>query len=144
MPLNPGALQSGILDVCSNPADTAAGCADKWAQAVADYAAGIVPPSATVAAARSVLSGALAGAFASPAAAPIMESAFAAFALTVGGGQAGFVPVPPPRPVGFVALLAAPQPTHASAAAAMTALIDSWMRSGSSTPAVGGPPVLWT
>lgn len=144
MPLNSGALQSGILSVCSAPSSSAAGCADQWSQAMAAYATGIFPPSVTVGAARSALSGALAGAFASPAAAPLMETAFAAFAATVGAGQAGFVPVPPPRPVGFAALLAAPQPTHAAAAAAMTTLIDAWMRSGSSTPAIGGSPVPWT
>lgn len=144
MPLNSGKLRAGILDVCSNPAETAAGCAQQWAQAMGDYAAGIVPPSATVTAARSALATALAGAFATPFAAPLMEIAFAAFAVTVGGGQVGFVPVPPPRPVGFAALLAVIAPTHADAATAVTTLVDTWMRSGSSTPVAGGSPVPWS
>lgn len=144
MPLASSKLQSGILGVCSSPADTAAGCAQQWAQAMGDYAAGIVPPSTTVPVAQSALASALAGAFVTPFAAPLMEAAFAAFAASVGGGQIGFVPVPPPRPVGFAALLAVIAPTHADAASAVTALVDSWMRSGSSTPLVGGSPVPWS
>lgn len=144
MPLSLAALQSGIQNVCASPAETAAGCADQWAQAMGDYAEALVPASATVSAARATLASSLAAAFVTSFAAPGMDSAFAAFAATVGAGQVGFVPVPPPRPVGFAALLATLQPTHNSAAAAVAGLIDSWMRSGSSTPVAGGPPVPWT
>lgn len=142
--LDSGKLQSAIFSVCESPAQTAAACAQQWAQAMGDYASGIVPPSTTVPAARSALAGSLAAAFATPFAAPGMESAFAAFAATVGAGQAGFVPLPPPRPVGFAALLAVISPTHASAAAAVASLVDTWMRSGSSTPVAGGSPVPWS
>lgn len=144
MPLNLSALQSGIHDVCANPAEDAGGCAQQWAQALGDYASAIVPASATVEAARATLASLLAAAFVTSSAAPGMETAFAAFAATVGGGQAGFVPVPPPRSVGFAALLATLQPTHDSAAAAVAALIDSWMRTGSSAPVGGGSPVPWS
>jgi hypothetical protein len=98
------------------------------------YAVTIMPPSASVAAAVSTLSGALASAFAAPAAAPGMESAFAAFATTVGGGMAGFAPIPPPAPVGFASQFAGPYPeTHEAAGDQIGTLIHSWMSTGSST-----------
>lgn len=134
MPLALPALQSGIENVAANPPATAAGCAQAWADAVQAYAGGIVPPSATVAAAAAALAGALTAAFQSPAAAPGMESAFAAFAASVGGGMAGFAPVPPPAPVGFASQFSGPAPpSHSAAASAIAGLIDTWLRTGSAT-----------
>lgn len=146
MPLATGALQGGLASLFADPADDYAGCASAWVAAVKDYAAGIVPASAAVNGAAAALEGALAGAFATPAAAPGMEAAFAAFALAVGGGMApAFVATPPAGPVGFVSLFAGPKPaTHAEAASNIANLIDSWMRSGTATPSVGGSPVTWS
>ena len=63
-----------------------------------------------------------------------MESAFSTFAVTVGGGMAGFVPTPPPAPVGFASQFAGPKPaTAAAASSAIASLIDTWMKTGLST-----------
>jgi heme/copper-type cytochrome/quinol oxidase subunit 1 len=98
-----------------------------------------------VAAAAATLEGALATAFAASAAAPGMESAFAAFAATVGTGMApAFVATPPAGQVGFATQFLAQPATHALAAAAISGLIDTWMKTGSATPSGGGAPVPWT
>jgi hypothetical protein len=146
MPLLPNVLESGIESVCSNPGPSSAACAAQWAQAMGDYTQTVAPPSLTVQAAVAALTGALSGAFASPVAAPGMESAFGAFAATVGAGMApAFVAAPPPRPVGFASLFAQPPPvSHSAAAASMTALLDGWMRTATATPASGGAPIPWT
>ncbi len=134
MPVALPALQSGLSGVASDPPPSIAECAQAWADAVQSYAAGVIPPSTTVAAAASALAGALVSAFGAPAAAPGMESAFAAFAATVGGGMAGWLPVPPPAPVGFATQFAGPKPaTHAAAASAVASLIDAWFRTGTAT-----------
>jgi len=63
-----------------------------------------------------------------------MEAAFAAFAVTLGGGMAGHAPVPPPGPVGFAGIFAQPQSaTHATAATAVASAIDTWLRTGIGT-----------
>ena len=145
MPLLLSALTDGLESVAADPPATEALCAVDWADAVEAYAVGIVPASTTVAAAAAVLSIALAAAFQLPAAAPAMETGFATFAITVGGGMAGFVPTPPPGIVGFAAQFAGPKPaTHAAAATAVGGIIDTWLRTGSSVPTGGGPPIPWS
>lgn len=135
MPLSKPSLKSGLLGACSNPGDSPAACAAQWAAAVRDFAAALVPPSVSVAAAASTLESALSAAFASAAAAPLMENAFAAFGATVALGQAPtFAGVPPTAPVGFAARFAGPMPeTHDDAASAVANLIDAWMKTGTAT-----------
>jgi hypothetical protein len=139
MPRNASALEAGLLAVASSPPDGPAECAAAWADAVASFATGIVPPSSTVAAAASALEGSLAAAFQTTNAAPLMEVAFLAFATAVGGGMAGYTPTPPAAPVGFATEFAAPFPAdHGEAASNIASLIDTWMRTGIATLAV--PP----
>jgi hypothetical protein len=135
MPLDVSALSSGLAECFAHPAADAAGCAGQWADAAQAYASGIVPPSTTVNAAAEALEGALAGAFASPAAIPVMESAFAAFAVSIASGMAPlFTGAPPSGPVGFAGQFAGPAPeTHGEAAGAIASLIDTWMKSGTAT-----------
>lgn len=145
MPLLPAGLSSDLEALAADPPDTAAGCAQAWADAMETYAAGIVPASTTVSAAAAALAAALTGAFEARPAAALLETAFLTFATTVGGGMAGFTPTPPPGPVGFVALFAGPNATtHAAGAAAMSGIIDTWMRTGTATPSGGGPAVAWS
>ena len=135
MALDPTGLEDdGLEPICSAPPATAAACAQAWADAMEAYAADIVPPSTTVSAASTTLAGALTTAFQSPAAAPGMETAFAAFAATVGGGMVGWAATPPPAPVGFATQFAGPKPTtHAAAASTIAGLIHSWMTTGTAT-----------
>lgn len=136
MPLSLSTLQDALESEFANPPSTSAQCAQAWADAMQSYASGIVPPSTSVSTAAGTLASALTAAFSSPAAAPLMETAFAAFAATVGAGMAaaGFTGTPPPGPVGFAPqFLAAKPPTHAAAAATYASLIDTWMKTGVAT-----------
>lgn len=133
MPLDASALSSGLVSLFSSPPSSAAGCAGQWASAVQSWAAGIVPASAAVSGAVSTLQGALASAFATPNCAPAMESAFSAFAITVGGGMAGYAPTPPPAPVGFATQFLSKPATASAAASAIASIIDVWMKTGLST-----------
>jgi len=148
MPLALPALTSQLQSLFANPPPDAAACAQAWGNAMGAYASAVIPASTTVAAAASALSAALAGPFGAPNAAPAMESAFAQFALTVGGGMAaaGFAAVPPPAPVGFAPLFAGPKPaSHADAAQSIAGQIDTWMKTGTAT--LVAPPntlVPWT
>jgi hypothetical protein len=146
MPLVLSALSSGLQSVFANPPATAAACANGWASAVSSWASAIIPASTTVSSAVSTLRGALASAFASPNDASALESAFAAFAVAVGGGMVGYVPTTPPAPVGFATQFSGPKPaTAAAAASAIASLIDAWMRTGIGTlVAPPNTPVPWS
>jgi hypothetical protein len=147
MPLNPAALTSSPGLPGAGGRDYPATrelCAHEWAEAMRVYAAAITPPSSSVAAAAAALEAALVSAFATTSAAAPLESAFAAFALSVGGGMVGFLPTPPPAPVGFAALLTMsnPAPTRSAAVANIAATIDAWMHTGVATNLVGVYPWL--
>jgi hypothetical protein len=152
MPLDAATLQTELetffVDCAhADPALSAAECGARWADAVGAYAAGIVPPSTTVAAASSALSAALAGAFTSPSgAAPGFDAAFAAFAVTVAAGMLPtYTGVPPAVALGVAGQLASNIDTHAAAAASWALFLDAWFRTGSA--ALVAPPntvVLWT
>ena len=127
--------------------DSAEQAAKEWADAVQVYAAGIVAPSATVAAARTALEAALLPAFRSTDAAALLEQAFKAFAVTVGGGMApAFVAVPPPGLIGFAELFKQSPPQSTAEGVARIAIrIDAWMRTGTAAVAMPpGPPVPWS
>lgn len=146
MPLIAASLSSDLAGIAESPPNTSAQCAQAWANAIQSYAAAVVPPSTTVAAAGSALAAALVAAFAAPAAAPGMEAGFAAFGAALGAGMApAFVAVPPAVPVGFGPQFAGPKPgTHQAAGDAISSLIDIWMRTGTATPSGGGPAAPWT
>lgn len=134
MPLNESALSGGLTSLFSNPPPSAAACAEQWASATQSWASGIVPASTTVASAAATLRSSLASAFGVPDSAQAMESAFATFAASVGAGMTGFVPTPPPAPIGFASQFSGPKPATASDAAhAISTRIDTWMRTGLST-----------
>jgi hypothetical protein len=135
MPLDTASLGSALGDLFDDPPHDRGACAQAWADAVKGFAAKVIPASTTVSGAASTLEGALLSAFGSQAAAPALEQAFAAFAVSVAGGMAaaGFTGVPPPGPVGFAALLATIQSSRSSAAAAWAAKIDAWARTGTAT-----------
>lgn len=148
MPLNLPALSNGLASCFSAPAADAAGCGQQWADAVKEYAAGIVPPVPTPAleGAASALASALGGAFSNPSAIAGMESAFAAFGASVALGMAPtFAGVPPAGPVGFADQFAGAAPeTHGEAASAIAERIDVWMKSGTATlVAPPNTPVTW-
>lgn len=145
MSLNKAALKADLQAIASSPPATSAACAQAWAAALGTYASGLTPPSTTVEAAKGALQTALVAAFAAGAAAPFMETAFAAFGVALGTGQApAFVATPPASPVGFAALFTPPYPsTHAAAAQALADAIHAWATSGSATPSGGGGPTAW-
>jgi len=135
MPLNKAALQTSLTNLMTTHGATTLACAGLWASAFGSYASGVVPSSTTVSAAQTTLQAALAAAFATPSALAAMDAAFTAAAATIAGGMAPtYTGVPPPAPIGWAVLLAAPYPATAAAAAAKVATaIDTWMRTGSAT-----------
>jgi hypothetical protein len=148
VPLVKAALRDALEVVFTSPDATAVDNAQAWADAVRVYAVGVepaaVPPA--VAAAANALAAALAGAFAASAAVPGMEAAFATFAAALGAAMApAFVAVPPAGPVGFASLASGPMPDTAAAGADRIAgLIDTWIKTGTATPALGGAAVSWS
>lgn len=146
MPLIAANLQNALQSLSENPGATIADCAQLWANAVQSYASTVAPPSTTIAAAGATLTAQLTAAFGQPAAAPAMDAAFTAFALTLGAGMLpAFVAVPPPAPVGFALLFAEPYPPTAAAfGQKMASRIDTWMRTGTATPVPVGSPLPWS
>lgn len=127
--------------------------ADLWRAACAAYAAGIVPPSTTVAAASTALAATLTGVFSTggtgPAKAAAMEAAFLAWATAIGLGMLpAFASTPPAGLIGFAAEFAKPPDqwltTYALAAAFWSSAIDVWMKTGIATlVAPPNTPQLW-
>ena len=152
MPVNLPGLQSDLESFfgnpppSDNPATARASAASSWASAMQSYATAVVPPSTQVATAATALETALVGAFSGDVNSILvtMETAFLAFATTVGAGMApAFVATPPPAPVGF-ATLTAPAASPAAAAATWATLIDTWFKTGTAVPSGGGGTVNWS
>jgi hypothetical protein len=135
MPVNSSGLSGALASNFASPAADAAGCAKQWADAMRDYASGVVPPSLNVKTAAAALESGLSSAFAAPSAIAGMEQAFAAFAASLALGMAPtFTGVPPPGPVGFAAQFGGPAPeTHGAAAGAIAGRIDAWFKTGTAT-----------
>lgn len=144
MALDLAALEEGLESVASNPPATHAACAKAWAEALGEYAEGIVPASTTVEVAVEILEEQLVAAFQTTNAAPRMEIAMGLFAFALATGMAGFEPALPPVAVGFSDQFSTKPETHAQAAEEVANLIDTWMRTGTATPTGGGTPVNWS
>lgn len=147
MALNLAGLTADLTTLFASPPATRALCAQAWADAMASYASAVVPASTTVAPASATLATSLATAFAQPSAAAQMETAFTAWATTVGAGMAaaGWTGAPPPGPVGFATLAGTQPATHADAAASFAGLINTWALTG--TAVLIAPPntaTTWT
>lgn len=144
--LSAALLKTEFLGFFGSAPSTYEGCGQAWADAVGAYAASITPPSTSVQAAATSLAQGLGAAFALPSGTAAMESAFASFAAAVGLGMAGYVPTPPPGPVGFLAAFSQAIPkTHEEAADRMAGLIHGWMTTGLATLAVPpGTVVPWS
>lgn len=138
MPLIATTLQSKLRILFSDPPQTTPECAQKWAEAMQVYAATVVPPSTTLAAAVQGLQGALSGMSASGAAVQVFTAAFSAFGVTLAGGMpVGTGPAVPPA-IPFI-LPVAPTDQPDVAAQAIATAIDAWMRTGLSAPPASLP-----
>jgi hypothetical protein len=150
MPLIQSNLENALASFFDDPPETAALCAENWADAMRDYALPIVPPSTTAAAAALALSAALTPIFEtslSPSVTAIgMETAWLAFATSLGSGMApGWVSTPPPGLIGFLALFSAPPPSTAQEAASnFSNAIHIWMSTGIAVNSTSGASVNWS
>jgi hypothetical protein len=136
MPLAPPALESAIAALTgdNSPASPAA-AAQAWADAAQAMFAGVVPASTTVTAAAATLKTAIETAFgATSGLDAALESAFAAFAVTIAGGMLPlYTGIPPPAPVGFVAMLSTNRPSLDAFAADLADALDTWAKTGTAT-----------
>lgn len=135
MPLDTTGLTTDLTTLFVSPPNTAAECASQWATAIESYSITIVPPSTTVSAAKTTLQISLTSAFENnlnaDTTASEMETAFLAFAVTVGLGMAPtFTSTPPSTSVGFRPLLDLTPSTHSEAVNSFVGVIDLWMRTG--------------
>lgn len=153
MPLLTPGLILDLNSLFSEPPEGFVGCATQWGDAIQAYTVGIIPPSTTVAVAVLTLKTALATAFETgqaegtgAALATQLELAFAVFALTISGGMVpAFIGAPPTAPMGWAAALAEDPPsTHSEAANKYSDLIDTWMKTGTAVPSIGGDSVNWS
>lgn len=146
MALSETQLKQAFKDIADSPPSTHAEAAELWADAIVNYAAGVVPPAVGVSALKGALVGVFTGAFSSAAAAPLMEPAMAVFGAGVGLGMApAFVAVPPAGPVNFALLWVATTDNTDQAAADLAGAIDTWMKTGTATAiAPGSTPVNWS
>lgn len=145
MPLSLSTLESELEGLFADPPSSIAECAQGWADAIEAYASDMMPPSSTVSSAASTLAGALTAAFAIPGgAAPLMEVAFLAFGVTVGGGMVPLIAVPPAAPVGFATQFLVHPATHAEAASQIAGLIDTWMKLGTANTVPPTSPIPWS
>jgi hypothetical protein len=134
MSLDPDTMQTALETFFASPPPTAADCAAAWADALRALVVGIVPASTTVESACATLESQLAAAFDTANAVPGVDAAFTAFAAALGLGMApAYTATPPAAPLGIASLLATSRETHAAAAAAFGAHIDTWLRTGTAT-----------
>lgn len=134
MALNDSALVDDLTAFLANVPPGEAACAAAWAEIMGDYASGLTPPSAAVAAASAALEAGLAGMSGSGAASGIFASAFSAFGSALAGGMAP--PGVPPGPFNLSsAVIHPPTGNPATAAASLGAAIGAWIRTG-----ITGPP----
>jgi len=150
MPLVVATLQASILDLIDNPSDTAAGAAEKWSDAIGDYASAIVmAPTTTGEDAKSDLKDALTITFESPSdtttASTTWDAPMAAFAGTLAGGMApDFTGTPPGAGFSSVVFTGANFEDSTAAAAALSASIDGWFKTGIAVNNSSGASSTWS
>lgn len=148
MALDSAGLLGDLNTLFSGPPDSISGCAQAWGDLMESYSVGVIPPCTTVSAAASALTAELTSTVfpnsASASMIPLLETAFANFALVIAGGMAPtYIALPPAGLVGFASLTTAS--SHLVGAINFFILIDAWMKTGTATLAV--PPftaVTWT
>ena len=137
MPLIKATLENGLRALFENPPLLEEACAAQWASAMVAYATPIVPPSAAVAGAQGALQSALSGMSEPDALVGKLQAALTAFAGTVGGGMAPFVPTPPPVPCPLAFLQSLQTLSPDEAASQIATAIDTWMKTGIATSPAG-------
>ena len=143
MALVASVLSAQLLPLFVSPPDNVPDCAAAWADAIKTYSATIDPKSSALSAAASALEPLLVLAFTSSSNftacnTSLIENAFKAWAAIVGPGMVG---QPSTVPLGTATVSVAPtgeiglcsigtQDDYASAAAAFSDKIDTWVKTG--------------
>tara|TARA_Y100000310_G_scaffold248042_1_gene253837 strand:+ start:985 stop:1440 length:456 start_codon:yes stop_codon:yes gene_type:complete len=151
MPLVAATLETSIKDLIDDPSDTAAGAAQKWSDAIGDYASAIVmAPTTTGEAAKAALLGALTATFGNPTdgtppVSTTWDAPMAAFAGTLAGGMApAFTGTPPGAGFSSVVFTGANFEDSGAAAAALSASIDGWFKTGIAVNNSSGASSTWS
>lgn len=140
MPLSTSVLKQELVKIMDKNSGSFQGfpynnfdCAQRWSEAVAQYAQSIIPPSTTVNQAKQ----AFATSFSSinPNANngnQVFQTSFAQFAVVLGSGMVGWVATPPPFPLNIspVSIIGLSGGSGTDCAEALAQLIDAWFRTG--------------
>ena len=123
--------------------------AKNWANAICDYAATVTPVATPIAveAAKAAFEAAVFGLITSQTFIVGIPAAFTTYAAALGAGMSpSFVATPPPTPIVLDAAWAIGLAggKDSEIAKTLTTIIDTWFRTGTATPSVGGAPVLWS
>ena len=132
----------GFVGFGTNPLQVAT----KWSDVVNTYASAVIPISTTSVAAKAAFIAALTPGVAPGAFMPALASAFTAYALALAGGMAGagFVGTPPPSPIVLPPFPATTATTASAVAASWGTIIDTWFKTGTATPIIGGATITWS
>lgn len=142
-------LERDLLSLFEDPPETAALCAQRWAEAMENYASTVLPRSSTASAASAALELSLVSLFStslsSTTTSIAMEAAWLTFATTLGIGMApDWVSTPPPGPIGFSLLFEARPETHREAASNFATSIHLWLLTGIAVNSTSGATVNWS
>lgn len=153
MPLSSSTINTELLKLLDkdNPSFVGFGqnplqVATKWADAIDNYASLVIPISTTSIPAKAAFIAALIPGVAPGAFMPALTLALTTYASSLAGGMtlAGFVGTPPPVPIVLPLFPATPLTTASMVANSWSTIIDTWFRTGTATPIIGGSPILWS
>lgn len=153
MPLLPNILQLELSKIIDSEHPQFVGfpqnqlqMANNWGNALQQYASGIIPPSATLAAAVTAFKNLMATMNTSNGLV-VFPQAFTTFALTLSTGmQPAFTATPPPAPISLTPVFSIPlqDGTNSTRISTMASIIDAWMRTGIAINNASGVSVPWS
>lgn len=123
--------------------------ANKWSDAVHQYAVLVTPVSTTAVAAKAAMINTMVSNMGAPGTFfPALVMGFTNYALTLAGGMApGFAGIPPPSPINlapFIALGLSPSIALSTRISTLALIIDTWFKTGTANTLPSGPTVPWS
>lgn len=115
----------------------------RWANIADTLLATVIPPSLTAVTARAAFMQVMQAMSYSSQGILILQTAFMAYATTLAAGMApAFIATPPPMLPPFI-LTGLVTRSAEIEANNIANVLTTWARTGTATPAAGGPPIFW-